>query len=77
MLVDLSNGFGFINLLPVLSSEFINLETFIKQVIENAQDFKEALRMQQQTESDEDQRQIYKDVEGEMNDIIKELGEIS
>ena len=76
MLVDLSNGFGFINLLPVLSSEFINLETFIKQVIENAQDFKEALRMQQQTESDEDQRQIYKDVEGEMNDIIKELGEI-
>ena len=32
--------------------------------------------MQQQTESDEDQRQIYKDVEGEMNDIIKELGEI-
>ena len=77
MLVDLSNGFGFINLLPVLSSEFINLETFIKQVIENAQDFKEALRMQQQTESDEDQRQIYKDVEGEMNEIIKELGEIS
>ena len=77
MLVDLSNGFGFINLLPVLSSEFINLEAFIKQVIENAQDFKEALRMQQQTESDEDQRQIYKDVEGEMNEIIKELREIS
>jgi len=33
--------------------------------------------MQQQTESDEDQRQIYKDVEGEMNEIIKELREIS
>lgn len=46
-------------------------------MIENGKDFKEALRMQQQTESDEEQRQIYKDVEGEIDEILKDLQDMS